>query len=39
MPSDPHKDKGPTMWEFIWFWIIIAGISIGLGFIKGHIVL
>ena len=33
-----NKDKGPTLKEFILFWVIIIGISVLLGWYKGHLI-
>ncbi len=39
MPTEPSKDKGPTVGEFVLFWVIVAGIAIFLGWYKGHLVI
>ena len=38
MPTDPDRDKGPTVTEFIVFWIAITGVCVLLAWHKGHII-
>jgi hypothetical protein len=37
MPFKGNKDKGPTITEFIVFWVIIIGMSVMLAWHKGHL--
>jgi len=38
MPYDPKKEKGPTLKEFILFWLIVTGLSLFLAWHKGHFI-
>ena len=38
MPSDPHKDKGPTVWEFAIFWMAVVAVSVAIAWHKGHLI-
>ena len=38
MPSDPIKDKGPTVKEFVLFWVVIVGVSVAIAWHKGHFI-
>ena len=38
MPRDPHKDKGPTVWEFAIFWIAVVAVSMAIAWHKGHLI-
>jgi hypothetical protein len=38
MPTDHNRDKGPTVAEFVVFWIVIVSICILLAWYKGHLI-
>ncbi len=39
MPFKGNKDKGPTIKDFVIYWVVIVSICVLLAWYKGHLII